>query len=90
MELDQRSGLACRPLTAPVVLHLEPHDRIGIVGKTLVVLVGTGPARSAPVPFGVGLLNSSLAHTLVVVAGPLTLRIGPAGPPGRLGPAVCR
>ncbi len=89
-ELDQRSGLACRPLTAPVVLHLHPHDRIGIVGKTLVVLVGNGPARSAPVPFGVGLLNSSLAHTLVVVAGPLTLRIGPAGPPGPFGPAVCR
>ena len=89
MELDRRSGLACRPLTAPVVMHLRRGDQVGIVGKTLVILVDGASARSAPVPFGVGLLNPSLAHTLEVVAGPLTVRIGPAGPTGRLGPALC-
>jgi hypothetical protein len=89
VELDQPSGLACRPLTAPVVLHLDTGGRFGIVGKTLVILVETRTARSAPVPFGIGLLNPSLAHTLDVVAGPLTIHVGPAGPAGRLGPALC-
>jgi len=88
-ELDQPSGLACRPLAAPVVLHLDQGDRFGVVGKTLVILVGDATGRSVPVPFGVGLLNPSLAHTVDVVAGPLTIHIGPAGPSGRFGPALC-
>jgi len=89
LELDQPSGLACRPLTAPVVVHLDKGERFGIVGKTLVILVDDTAARSAPVPFGVGLLNPSLAHTLDVVTGPLTVHIGPAGPAGPFGPALC-
>jgi len=89
LELDQRSGLACRPLKGPEVLHLRRGDRFGIVGKTVVVLVDGANARSAPVAFGVGLLNPSLAHTLEVVAGPVTIRIGPGGPSGILGPALC-
>ncbi len=90
LELDQRSGLPCRPLTTPVVVRVRRGDRLGIVGKTLVILVGDAKSRSAPVPFGIGLLNPALAHTLEVVAGPLTLRVGPAGPSGPLGPALCR
>ncbi len=89
VELDQPSGLACRPLDAPVVVHLNQGDRFGIVGKTLMILVANRTGRSAPVPFGVGLLNPSLAHTLEVVAGPLTVRIGPGGRTGRFGPALC-
>jgi len=90
LELDQRSGFPCRPLTAPVVLHLRMNERFGIVGKTLLILVDGPSTRSAPVPFGIGLLNSSLGHTVDVVSGPLTIRIGPAGPSGSLGPALCR
>jgi len=90
LELDQRSDLSCRPLRAPVIVHLRTNDRIGIVGKTVVILVDGPSARSAPVPFGVGLLNPSLGHTLEAVSGPLNLRIGPVGPRGLLGPALCR
>ena len=58
-----------------------------VVGKVSVILL---VPRSAPVSFGVGLLNPALAHTLEAVAGPLTLRFAPAGQPGRFGPALCR
>ena len=88
MELDERSGLPCTPLRAPVELHLRAGQRVGIVGKTVVVLLD-GTRRSAPVAFGVGLLNPALAHTLQAVTGPLTIRIGPGGRTGILGPAVC-
>ena len=89
MELDQRGPAACRSLVAPVVLHLAKGDRVGIVGKVLVVLSDGPTARSGVIPFGVGMLNQSLTHTLVVVAGPLTVRISRGGPTGRVAPALC-
>jgi len=88
LELDRKSGLTCRPLTARVDLHLRKGDSVGIVGRVLAISLV--PPGSAPVSFGVGLLNSSLAHTLEVVAGPLSVRFVPGAPAGRFGPALCR
>ena len=38
---------------------------------------------------GVGMLNPSLRHTLVVVDGPLTVRVAPGASVGNLGTALC-
>jgi hypothetical protein len=86
-ELDRKSGLACRPLSARVELHLRKGDTVGIVGRVLAISLV--PPGSAPVSFGVGLLNPSLAHTLEVVAGPLAVRFVPGARAGRFGPALC-
>jgi hypothetical protein len=89
MELDDRAEAACPPLRAPVVLHLAKGDRVGIGGRTVVALLAGGRAISHPVGFGVGMLNPSLRHTLVAL-GPLTVRIAPGAPVGRLGTTLCR
>lgn len=86
MELDERSGYHCRGLRTPTTVRLARGDKVGVIGKVAVVLV-TGPSLgSTPVLFGYGLLNPGLSHTLVAVAGPLTLRIAPAG---GFPPALC-
>ncbi len=87
-ELDRRSGFPCRSLPAAVDLRLVKGDTFGIVGRVLAISLD--PPRSAPVSFGVGLLNPSLAHTLIVTAGPLRVRLVPGAPAGRFGPALCR
>ena len=87
LEVDHRSGLPCRALTAPVNLRLVKGDTIGIVGRVLAI--SRVPPGSAPVSFGVGLLNPALAHTLTVVAGPLPVRFVPGARAGRFGPALC-
>jgi hypothetical protein len=89
MELDQRSGQACRPLLAPVVLHLTTGARVGIVGKVAVILLDGARGQSGVVPFGVGMLNPAPGHTLVTVSGPLTIRIARGGPTGSVHPALC-
>ena len=89
MELDGRTEHACPPLRAPVVLHLAPGDRVGIGGRTVVALLAGGRAISHPVPFGLGMLNPSLRHTLVAVRS-LSVRIAPGAPIGRLGTTMCR
>src|SRR6185436_5231009 len=48
-----------------------------------------GRAISHPVPFGLGMLNPSLRHTLVAVRS-LSVRIAPGAPIGRLGTTMCR
>jgi hypothetical protein len=78
MELDHASGLPCRELDAPTQIRLAKGDRIGIFGTVLVVLVTRPSETTAPVGFGTALLNPSFLHTLVAVAGPLTLRIARA------------
>lgn len=78
MELDHPSGLPCRALDTPTRIRLAKGDRIGVFGTVLVVLVTRPSEQTAPVGFGDALLNPSRAHTLVAVAGPLTLRIAPA------------
>jgi len=60
-----------------------------VSGKVAVVLLARPGARdvaSGVVLFGNGLLNPGLAHTLVAVGGPLTLRIAPSG---GFGSALC-
>ena len=89
MELDQRSGLQCRQLSTPVTLRLAKGDRIGLVGRALVTLLDGPSAQSGVVPFGVGMLNASLGHTLVAVAGPLTIRVSAGRAASRLGSALC-
>jgi hypothetical protein len=56
---------------------LAKGDRIGIFGTISVGLVTRPSEKTAPVAFGSSLLNPTFAHTLVAVAGPLTLRIAP-------------
>jgi hypothetical protein len=90
MELDQPSGAACAPLRAPVALGLAAGERVGIGGRAVIALLEHGRAVSSPVAFGVGMLNPSLGHTLVVTAGPLTVRVVPGAPVGRFGSALCR
>ena len=68
-------------------LLFEVGDTIGIVGRVLAI--SRVPPGSAPVSFGVGLLNPALAHTLTVVAGPLPVRFVPGARAGRFGPALC-
>ena len=92
MELDQRDirdAARCQPLATPVVVRLVAGDRVGVVGKVVVVLLAGPAAHSGIVPFGVGMLNPSPGHTLVAVAGPLTLRIARGGATGRVAPALC-
>jgi hypothetical protein len=89
MEVDRRSGLRCRQLSAPVTLRLAKGERIGLVGRALVTMLDGPSDRSGVVPFGVGMLNASLGHTLVAVAGPLTIRISAGRAAGRLGSALC-
>jgi hypothetical protein len=87
MELDERSGLPCHPLRTPIVLVLAVGNRIGIAGTVRVRLVAhEAESSSSFVSFGGGYLNATFVHTLVAVAGPLTLRIAPAG---RLGTMLC-
>ncbi len=88
MELDQRAGGPCPPLRAPVDLHLVEGERVGIGGRVVVVLVDRGRAASNPVGFGLGMLNPSLAHTLVAVA-PVAVRVSPGAPVGPLGATLC-
>lgn len=90
MELDGRRERACPPLRAPLVLDLRTGERFGLGGRAVVALLERGRAVSHPVVFGVGMLNPSLRHTVVVVAGPLTIRVGPGAPVGPLGTTLCR
>src|SRR5207248_3346961 len=89
MEVDGRRAAACPLLRAPVVLHLAAGDRVGIGGRTVVALLARGRAVSHPIVFGVGMLNPALLHTLIAVAGPLTVRIAPGAPVGPLGTTLC-
>jgi hypothetical protein len=79
MELDRASGFACRRLDRPMVLTLQKGESIGVGGTIHVVLLATAdtPASTA-VTFGSALLNRSTMHTLVDVAGPLSIQIAPA------------
>jgi hypothetical protein len=89
LELDQRADDTCPPLRAPIDLDLVEGQRIGIGGRVIVVLVDRGRAASSPVSFGLGMLNPSLAHTLVAVA-PVSIRVAPGAPVGPLGATLCR
>jgi hypothetical protein len=89
MELDGRSDAACPRLGSPVILRLAGGDRLGIGGRVVVALLERGRAVSHPVPFGVGMLNPSLRHTLVAVAAPLAIRVAPGAPIGPLGTTLC-
>ena len=89
MELDHRAGGACPPLRRPVDLDLAEGQRIGIGTRVVVSLVDRGARASSPVGFGLGLLNPSLAHTLVAVA-PVTVRIAPGLPAGPFRATLCR
>jgi hypothetical protein len=77
-------------LSGSTIVHLARGERLGVNGKVAVVLLGQSNgahnAASGVVLFGNGLLNPLLAHTLVAVQGPLTVRIGPAG---AFGAALC-
>jgi hypothetical protein len=91
MELDQPSGLPCRRVHEPLVRTLAVGDRFGLAGfggptgTVLVTLVTSeNQPRSDAVSFGNALLNPTPVHTLVAVAGPLTLRIVPAGRNGAI------
>ena len=87
MELDQASSLPCHTLVAPTVRTLAVGERIGLVGTVLVVLLATDTRPSSVgVAFGNALLNPTRVHTLVAVAGPLTVRIAPSG---RQGATLC-
>jgi hypothetical protein len=88
MELDQRAGGPCPALRRPVDLDLAEGQRIGIGGRVVVALVDRGLPVSRPVAFGVGMLNPSLAHTLVALA-PASIRVAPGAPVGPLGATLC-
>jgi hypothetical protein len=89
MELDERADGACPPLRTPVDLDLVEGQRVGIGGRVIVALVDRGRVVSSPVGFGLGMLNPSLAHTLVAVA-PVSIRVAPGAPVGPLGSTLCR
>ena len=79
MELDHASGFPCHPLRQPIVVRLAQGDSVGIRGSVAVTLLATPTApESPPLPFGYALINQSVAHTLVAVAGPLAILIRPA------------
>jgi hypothetical protein len=90
MELDARSGNRCTALPGPKIVRMVRGQRLGVSGKISVVLLdgsaGGHPQASGVVLFGNGLLNQSLAHTLIAVHGPLTLRVAPTG---RFPAALC-
>jgi len=88
MELDEATGRACPRLRGSVDLHLEKGQRVGIGGRVVAVLVDRGRAVSSPLGFGLGMLNPSLAHTLVAVA-PVSVRIAPGAPVGPFGATLC-
>jgi hypothetical protein len=84
-QVDQVPHAACTPLRAPRVRRLEPGDSIGVRGTITVQSRPEGAgAPSQPLPFGTSLLSTIPAHTLRVVAGPLTLRITPQSPAAQL------
>jgi hypothetical protein len=89
MELDTRRERVCPGLRASVVLRLRTGDRVGVGGRVVVALLEGGHAVSHPVPFGVGMLNPSLVHTLVALR-PVTIRVSPGVPSGVLGTTLCR
>lgn len=79
MELNHASGLPCRRLGRPTALTLRDGESIGVGGTVHIVLMSTATApASAALTFGTALLNRSLVHTLVAVAGPLVIQIIPA------------
>jgi hypothetical protein len=86
MELDRASGYPCRPLRAPLVLRLKSGDALGVEGQVSVSQL-FGRTRSSPLPLGRWFPNPAPAHTLVAVAGPLTIRIVPKSPLG--GVLIC-
>jgi hypothetical protein len=88
MELDERAERTCPALRAPVDLELDEGQRIGIGGRVVVVLRDGRRAVSNPVGFGLGMLNPSLAHTLVATA-PVSIRVAPGLPVGPLGATLC-
>ena len=74
MELDRASGNPCLTLLAPRVLNLQKGDAFGVEGSVAVSQV-FGRARSSPLALGRRFLNAAADHTLVDVAGPLTIRV---------------
>jgi hypothetical protein len=85
-QVDQVPQTACAPLRTPLERRLRPGDSIGVRGTIAVQSrpeAGLG-APSQGLPFGTSLLSTIPAHTLRVVAGPLTLRIAPLSPSAKL------
>lgn len=84
-QADQLPRNPCAPLRTPLDRRLQPGDSIGVRGTIAVQSRPEGAgAPSQPLPFGTSLLSTIPAHTLRVVAGPLTLRIAPRSPTAQL------
>ena len=77
MELDRASGYPCGPLRAPRVLTLAKGDAVGVRGGVSVSQL-FGRSHSAALGLGRHFPNGAPDHTLIAVAGGLTIRIAPA------------